>query len=116
MALRMQDRRQEIIEAGLATLREHGYAGFTQPRVATRAGLRQSHLTYYYPTRVDLLTAVARAAVDRQLAAADRVLKGNVADAAGAITGVALRYENTRVHDGAGAGGRSGAAAARALS
>ena len=65
----MQDRRQDIIEAGLATLREHGYAGFTQPRVAARAGLRQSHLTYYYPTRIDLLTAVGRAAIDRQLAA-----------------------------------------------
>ncbi|MHC5540598.1 TetR family transcriptional regulator, partial [Singulisphaera rosea] len=54
----MTDRRQEIIEAGLATLRERGYSGFTQPRVATRAGLRQSHLTYYYPTRADLLAAV----------------------------------------------------------
>jgi AcrR family transcriptional regulator len=80
----VQDRRQDIIEAGLATLREHGYAGFTQPRVATRAGLRQSRLTYYYPTRVDLLAAVGRAAIDGQLAAADAVLDGSSADKVGA--------------------------------
>ena len=42
--------------------------------VAGLAGLRQSHLTYYYPTRVDLLAAVARAAIDGQLAAVDAVL------------------------------------------
>jgi AcrR family transcriptional regulator len=94
----MQDRRQDIIEAGLATLREHGYAGFSQPRVASRADLRQSHLTYYYPTRVDLLVAVGRAAIDGQLAALDAVLDGSspqrVADA---IAKVVVQHENTRV-------------------
>jgi AcrR family transcriptional regulator len=94
----MQDRRQDIIEAGLATLREHGYVGFTQPRVASRAGLRQSHLTYYYPTRVDLLAAVGRAAIDGQLAAVDAVLGGSSPDkVAGAIARVVVRHENTRV-------------------
>lgn len=94
----MQDRRQIIIEAGLATLREHGYSGFTQPQVAARAGLRQSHLTYYFPTRVDLLAAVGRAAIDRQLAAADGVLSGPSAQAvAAALANVVGRHENTRV-------------------
>lgn len=93
----MQDRRQQIIEAGLATLREYGFTGLTQPRVAARAGLRQSHLTYYFPTRVDLLTAAARSAIDRQLAAVDLVLKGNASQAADAIAKVAVRHENTRV-------------------
>ena len=96
----MQDRRQQIIEAGLATLREHGYAGFTQPRVAARAGLRQSHLTYYHPTRLDLLVAVGRVAVDRQLAAVDATLGGRQASpeaAARAIAQVVVRHENTRV-------------------
>ena len=59
----MQDRRHDIVEAGLAVLREHGYTGFTQPRIAARVGLRQSHLTYYYPTRLDLLEAVGRTAI-----------------------------------------------------
>ena len=96
----MPDRRQHIIEAGLATLREHGYAGFTQPRVAARAGLRQSHLTYYHPTRLDLLAAVGRAAVDRQLAAVDAVLGGGHSSpeaAARAIAELITQHGNTRV-------------------
>lgn len=93
----MQDRRQDIIEAGLATLREYGFVGFTQPRVATRARLRQSHLTYYYPTRLDLLTAVAQAAIERQLAAMDKVLDGSAKEASNAMTKMAVRHENTRV-------------------
>ena len=95
----MQDRRHDIVEAGLATLREHGYTGFTQPRIAARVGLRQSHLTYYYPTRLDLLEAVGRTAIERQLAAVDATLGGHVSleAAAGAIAAVVVRHENTRV-------------------
>ena len=95
----MKDRRQDIVEAGLATLREHGYAGFTQPRVAARAGLRQSHITYYHPTRLDLLAAIGRAAVERQLAAVDATLGAlsSIDEAAAAIANLATRHENTRV-------------------
>jgi DNA-binding transcriptional regulator YbjK len=93
----MQDRRQEIIEAGLATLREYGFAGFTQPRVAARAALRQSHLTYYFPTRLDLLGAVARAAIDRQLAALDKMLAGGTTDAAKGMAKMIGQHANTRV-------------------
>jgi AcrR family transcriptional regulator len=94
----MSDRRMEIIKAGLETLREFGPSGFTQQRVATRADMRQSHLTYYYPTRVDLLAAVARAAIDGQLAAADMVLAtSSIGAAATAISKVVVRHENTRV-------------------
>ena len=95
----MQDRRHDIIQAGLAVLREHGYPGFTQPRIATRAGLRQSHLTYYYPTRLDLLEAVGRTAIERQLAAVDVTL-GRLAsldEAAAAIAALVSQHENTRV-------------------
>ena len=95
----MADRRTDIIEAGLSVLRERGYIGFTQPRVASCAGLRQSHLTYYYPTRLDLLAAVARAAVDRQLEAVDSALAGSVSirGAATAIADLVVRHQNTRV-------------------
>ncbi len=95
----MQDLRQRIVESGLATLREYGYTGFTQPRVAARAELRQSHLTYYYPTRLDLLAAVGRAAVDRQLAALDATLGGlsSPTAAADAIAELISRHDNTRV-------------------
>jgi AcrR family transcriptional regulator len=94
----VKDRKQDIIDASLAVLRESGYAGFTQPRVAAEAGLRQSHLTYYFPTRVDLLAGVARVAIDRQLAAVDTILgASSVRVAAKAIANVAVRHENTRV-------------------
>ena len=94
----MKDRRQDIINASLAVLKASGYAGFTQPRVAAEVGLRQSHLTYYFPTRVDLLAAVARVAIDRQLVAVDSILAtASVREAAKAIANVAVRHENTRV-------------------
>jgi len=94
----VKDRRQDIINASLAVLRESGYSGFTQPRVAAKVGLRQSHLTYYFPTRVDLLAGVARVAIDRQLAAVDGVLgASSVRGAAKAIADVVVRHENTRV-------------------
>jgi AcrR family transcriptional regulator len=94
----VKDRRQDIINASLAVLRESGYSGFTQPRVAAEAGLRQSHLTYYFPTRVDLLAGVARVAIDRQLAAVDTILgASSVRGAAKAVANVAVRHENTRV-------------------
>ena len=94
----MKDRRQDIINASLAVLKASGYAGFTQPRVAAEVGLRQSHLTYYFPTRGDLLAAVARVAIDRQLVAVDSILAtASVREAAKAIANVAVRHENTRV-------------------
>jgi AcrR family transcriptional regulator len=92
------ERRSRILTAGVAVLRKHGYAGFTQPKVAKLAGVRQSHLTYYFPTRVDLVKAVARVAVDRQLAAIDALLEvGSAKAASGLIANVTVRQENTRV-------------------
>jgi AcrR family transcriptional regulator len=92
------DRRYDIVQAGLTVLREHGFAGFTQPRIAAAAGVRQSHLTYYYPTRVDLLTAVAHAAIERLLAAVETAFEESTPKAAAArMASVAVRRENTRV-------------------
>lgn len=95
----MQDRRKKILEAGLAILQEQGLAGLTQPRVAAKTGLRQSHLTYYYPTRSDLLTAVTRAAIEVQLAGVRSLTKGiaSAEQAATKMAAVAARHENTRV-------------------
>jgi len=61
------DKREAIVAAALDVIEESGLSGFTQPRVARRAGLRQSHLTYYFPTRTDLLRAVAEEAVARRI-------------------------------------------------
>ncbi|HET7187888.1 MAG TPA: TetR/AcrR family transcriptional regulator [Gemmatimonadaceae bacterium] len=56
--------RERILAAALATLREHGWQKLTQVRVAKRARVRQSHLTYYFPTRDDLLEAVTAQVVE----------------------------------------------------
>jgi AcrR family transcriptional regulator len=94
----MKDRKQDIINAALVVLREHGLSGFTQPRVAAGAGVRQSHLTYYFPTRVDLLAGVARAAIDRQLETVDAMVGASSPQAAAkVIANIAVRHENTRV-------------------
>jgi AcrR family transcriptional regulator len=94
-----ENRRRVILEAGLAVLREEGLAGFTQPNVAARAGLRQGNLTYYFATRTDLLAAVARAAIDLQLGAATALLKSaeSLKDATAAIAAAVVRHENSRV-------------------
>jgi len=94
-----ENRRQAILDAGLQILREEGLSGFTQPKVAARAGLKQGNLTYYFPTRTELLGAVAREAIDRQLAAAAN-LAGNAKTpdkAVAAIAAAVTHHENTRV-------------------
>jgi AcrR family transcriptional regulator len=51
--------RDRILQAALGLLAESGAQELTQPKVSKAAGVRQSHLTYYFPTRADLLQAVA---------------------------------------------------------
>ena len=60
--------------------------------------MRQSNLTYYLPTRVDLLAGVARAAIERQLKEVNAILGASSPRAAAkVIASVAARHENTRV-------------------
>jgi AcrR family transcriptional regulator len=59
------DVRSRILQAALALLAESGAHELTQPRVARAAGVRQSHLTYYFPTRADLLQAVAHYSIEK---------------------------------------------------
>ena len=57
--------RERILEAALRLLAESGAHELTQPRVARAAGVRQSHLTYYFPTRGELLQELARYSIGR---------------------------------------------------
>src|SRR3989442_12911040 len=59
------DVRSRILEAALGLLAESGAHELTQPRVSKAAGVRQSHLTYYFPTRADLLQEVARYSIEK---------------------------------------------------
>jgi AcrR family transcriptional regulator len=61
------DVRERILEAALGLLSESGAHELTQPRVAKAAGVRQSHLTYYFPTRADLLQALAHYSIEKLL-------------------------------------------------
>lgn len=94
----MSDRRDKILEAGLAVLRQDGLGGFTQIRVAKRAKLRQGHLTYYFPTRSDLLLGVAEAALAAQLTLLEEALAGaDIETAAVNIANTLIRPERARV-------------------
>jgi AcrR family transcriptional regulator len=51
--------RERILFAAVEILNADGFGALTQTRAAERAGLRQSHVTYYFPTRNDLLRETA---------------------------------------------------------
>lgn len=92
--------RAKILGEAIAILREHGLAGLTQPRVAKAAGVTQSHLTYYFPTRADLLAAVLERAAAGQRAgigAALATAPHGPEALADALGNALSRPENTRV-------------------
>jgi AcrR family transcriptional regulator len=51
--------KEDILIAGSQLLREKGVTALTQPQIAQAARIKQSHLTYYFPKRTDLLLAIA---------------------------------------------------------
>jgi AcrR family transcriptional regulator len=51
--------KDDILIAGSTLLREKGVTALTQPQIALAANIKQSHLTYYFPTRSELLLAIA---------------------------------------------------------
>jgi AcrR family transcriptional regulator len=77
--------RERILDAAIESLAESGISGLTQIQVAKRAGVRQSHLTYYFPTRDDLLEAVTERAVERMAGGLRRVVTEAGADGDRAI-------------------------------
>lgn len=50
--------RERIVAAALQLIQENGIHLLTQARVSALAGVRQSHLTYYFPTRGEMLQQV----------------------------------------------------------
>lgn len=57
--------RQRILNAALDIVEKEGVEALTQPRVAKAAGVRQSHVTYYFPRKADLFVALLKASHDR---------------------------------------------------
>ena len=62
-----EDVRHRLLTAALEIVYSEGLQALTQARVARQAGMRQSHLTYYFPTRSQLLTAVVEEAAQATL-------------------------------------------------
>ena len=62
------DARTKILDAALGLLAKGGAQELTQPRICKAAGVRQSHLTYYFPTIRDLLEGVAKYTLDSMTA------------------------------------------------
>ncbi len=86
--------------AAIGLIREHGLAGLTQPRVAKAAGISQSHLTYYFPTRRDLLLAVLDRTATDQLAGVEQAMRGAAGSPkmlANAMGAAFEKAENSRV-------------------
>ena len=61
------DARTKILDAALKLLAQGGAQELTQPRICKAAGVRQSHLTYYFPTVHDLLQGVAKYSLEAML-------------------------------------------------
>ncbi len=59
--------REKILTAATELLLTVGFNSLTQQAVAARAGVRQSHLTYYFPTRNDLLRGTAQFGMEAML-------------------------------------------------
>lgn len=78
--------RDSILNAGVALLREKGIAALSQPKIAAAAGVKQSHLTYYFPTRADLLLNIAGRTIETMTANLEAQLEEKTRDAALAET------------------------------
>jgi AcrR family transcriptional regulator len=86
--------RERILEAALRLLAEGGAHELTQPKVAKAAGVRQSHLTYYFPTRGELLQEVARHSIEKL---AGQLAHGRKASLAEGIAAGAADKRRSRV-------------------
>jgi AcrR family transcriptional regulator len=65
--------REKILSTAVKLLGDCGIRKLAQPLIAKTAGVPQGHMTYYFPTRSDLLIAVAERSLE---SVAKVVLKG----------------------------------------
>jgi AcrR family transcriptional regulator len=73
-----RQRAQEILRAARALLVENGYAALTTRKVAERAGVRQSNLQYYFPTKVDLVRALFESSVSDSMRPLVRMVRARL--------------------------------------
>lgn len=56
--------RDEILSAAMRILQTQGVKKLSQAKVAKEAGIRQSHLTYYFPKKIDLTIGLLQQHID----------------------------------------------------
>ncbi len=77
MSQEQNSARDMILSAAVQVLQEEGPTKLTQTRVAKAAGLRQGHLTYYFPRKSDLWIATAERAHSDMEAHFDSLLQSS---------------------------------------
>ncbi|MEM7792773.1 MAG: TetR/AcrR family transcriptional regulator [Verrucomicrobiota bacterium] len=65
------DVRAAIIDAAETVLARDGIKHLSQTKVAKEAGVRQSHLTYYFPQKKDLVAGLLQVHIDQMETGAD---------------------------------------------
>ena len=84
-----------ILDASVALLKDKGIAALTQPQVARAAGIKQSHLTYYFPTRAALLLAIAEHSIDVTMSEVGARLRDHGED--GGLPGASTDYDGVNL-------------------
>jgi AcrR family transcriptional regulator len=67
-------RERQVLQAAVEVLSQQGHARLTLADVATRAGMSVGHVTYYFPSKTELLLAAIRHSEDAFQAEVDTAL------------------------------------------
>jgi TetR/AcrR family transcriptional repressor of nem operon len=70
-----QNVREDILAAGRRTAQAHGYAGLNFRDLATEVGIKAASIYYYFPSKAELATAVAKRYWEDSEAFLDQLLK-----------------------------------------
>ncbi|MGW1402708.1 TetR/AcrR family transcriptional regulator [Streptomyces sp. NPDC002405] len=79
--------RQRLLQAAVACLAEHGWAGSTVSVVAERAGVSRGAAQHHFPTREDLFTAAVEYVAEERSTALSALFPEGAADDRRAVVG-----------------------------
>ncbi|MET9774800.1 TetR/AcrR family transcriptional regulator [Streptomyces sp. NPDC006367] len=84
--------RQRLLEAAVACLAEHGWAGSTVSVVAERAGVSRGAAQHHFPTREDLFTAAVEYVAEERSVALRALFPEGAGDRRAAVTALVDLY------------------------
>ncbi|MEU1461260.1 TetR/AcrR family transcriptional regulator [Streptomyces sp. NPDC005706] len=84
--------RQRLLEAAVACLAEHGWAGSTVAVVAERAGVSRGAAQHHFPTREDLFTAAVEYVAEQRSTALRELFPDGPADRRAVVSAVVGLY------------------------